>query len=129
MAVYHGQTRHGEHDDQGLDDIRHAGGHARGCLHGGGAHPQRREEDGHQNGCQGMQLGDQGHGHAVEAVAGGEAVDQAVLGTQQLGAAAQTRDDTETTKLKRMYRFTAKPLNSAAVMFSPTARSWKPLEV
>ena len=35
----------------------------------------------------------------------------------------------ETTKLKRMYRLTAKPLNSAAVMFSPTARSWKPLEV
>lgn len=35
----------------------------------------------------------------------------------------------ETIKLIRMYFFTAKPLNSAAVMFRPTARSWKPLEV
>ena len=35
----------------------------------------------------------------------------------------------ETTKLKRIYFFTAKPLNSAAVIFRPTARSWKPLEV
>ena len=40
-----------------------------------------------------MELTDEGHGHAVEAVASGEAVDEPVLGAQQLRAAAQAGDD------------------------------------
>ena len=40
-----------------------------------------------------MELSDERHGHAVEAVAGTEAVDQAELGAQQLRAAADARDD------------------------------------
>ena len=72
--LYHSQARHREHDHQGLDNIGHAGGNAGGRLHGGGAHPQRRKEDGYHDGCQGMKLADEGHGHAVEAVARAEAV-------------------------------------------------------
>jgi len=40
-----------------------------------------------------MQLGDQGHSHPVEAIAGSKAVDQPVLGAQQLCAASQACDD------------------------------------
>ena len=40
-----------------------------------------------------MELADERHGDAVEAIAVAEVVDETVLGAQELGAAAETGDD------------------------------------
>ena len=80
----------GEDDDKRLNDVGHAGGHAGSGLHGGGADAEHREKQRDDHRRNRVQLADEGHRHAVEAVARAVAVDEAELRTEQLRAAAET---------------------------------------